>query len=122
MRSTHGERSGLAAFLHRRGDRGRGMGCGGGHTLAAGYAVVGIDGTQRYRVSVLSWGGVGERTREGQFLGGWQHHQYIERRPNVGGEGGGERGLRAKAKKLGVGIEATYFERSHREGLSGTFF
>jgi hypothetical protein len=71
MRGTHGERSGLAAFFHRRGDRSRGIGGGSGHTLAAGYTVVGIDGSQRYRVSVLSRGGVGERTREGQFLERW---------------------------------------------------
>lgn len=68
MRGAHGERGGLAAFFHRRGDRGRGIGGGSGHTLAAGDAVIRVDGSQRYRVSVLSRGGVGERTREGQFL------------------------------------------------------
>lgn len=70
MRGTHRERGGLSTFFHRGGDCGRGIGCSGGHTLAAGYTVVGIDGSQRYRVTVLSRGGVGERTRERQFLKG----------------------------------------------------
>lgn len=77
MRGTHGERCGLAAFFQGRRHRSGGIGGGSGHTLAASDAVVGIDGAERYGVSVLSWVGVGERTRERQFLGRRPHHQYL---------------------------------------------
>jgi hypothetical protein len=72
----HGERRSFSGVLERGRDRSGRIGGRRGDTLAASDAVMGIDGPQRYRVSVGSLVGTRKWTGKGQFLG-WRRGQII---------------------------------------------